>query len=161
MRQPTILYLIAGSFLFLGLGLAFTVWFPGYLDDPQPTGIAIRYNDVQLEGRSIYIREGCWYCHTQQVRSVEVEVGTIRLRGDIGPESVPGDYVYQKPVLWGTNRQGPDLAHVSSRPYVTKAWHILHLRKPATVVPGSIMPSFSHLSEDDLDALGEYLLTLR
>ncbi len=161
MRQPTILYLIAGSFLFLGLGLAFTVWFPGYLDDPEPTGIAVRYNDVQLEGRSIYIREGCWYCHTQQVRSVEVEVGTILLQGDIGPESVPGDYVYQKPVLWGTNRQGPDLAHVSSRPYVTKAWHILHLRKPAMVVPGSIMPSFSHLSEDDLDALGEYLLTLK
>ena len=161
MRQPTIWYLTVGSFLFLALGLVITVWLPGYVEDIQPTGIAVRYNDVQRDGQAVYIREGCWYCHTQQVRSVEVEVGTVRSRGDIGPESVPGDYVYQKPVMWGTNRQGPDLSHVSSRPYITKEWHILHLEKPRTVVPGSLMPAFSHLSESDLDALGEYMLTLK
>ncbi len=161
MRRPTILYLVVGSLLFLALGLAVTVWLPGYLEDPQPTVFAVEYNDVQLRGRDVYIREGCWYCHTQQVRSVETEVGTIRTKGDIGPESVPGDYVYQKPVLWGTNRQGPDLSHVSSRPYATKEWHMAHLQKPRALVPGSLMPSYEHLADSDLDSLGEYLLTLK
>ncbi len=162
MRQPTILYLIAGSFAFLFLGLLVTVWLPGELENPQPTEIAVRYDDVQLRGRAIYIREGCTYCHTQQVREVEAEQGTILVRGDIGPESVPGDYVYQKPVLWGTNRQGPDLSHVSSRPYATKDWHILHLKDPrGNWLADSLMPSFAHLSDEDLNALAEYLLTLR
>lgn len=75
---------------------------------------------------------------------------------------MPGDYVYQKPVLWGTNRQGPDLSHVSSRPYATKEWHISHLKDPrGNWLAASLMPSFDHLSDDDLDALAEYLLTLR
>ncbi|HJO83596.1 MAG: cbb3-type cytochrome c oxidase subunit II [SAR202 cluster bacterium] len=161
MKQPSILYLIVGSFAFLIAGFVVTVWLPGFLKDPQPTEFAVRYNDVQLEGRDIYIREGCWYCHTQQVRSIEVEVGTVRLRGDIGPESVPGDYVYQKPVLWGTNRQGPDLSHVASRPYATKEWHIIHLEDPNNVVPGSVMPSFEHLNDRDMDALSEYLMALK
>ena len=161
MRRPTLVFLAVGSFLFLALGLLVTVWLPGELEDPKPTELAVQYDEVQQEGRNIYIREGCWYCHTQQVRSVEAGVGTIFNRGDIGPESVPGDYVYQKPVLWGTNRQGPDLSHVSSRLYISKEWHILHLESPRAVVRGSLMPSFDHLSEGDLDALAEYLLTLR
>ena len=161
MRQPTILYLITGSLVFLVLGLLVTVGIPA-LEDPAATALAVQYNDIQLEGRNIYIREGCWYCHTQQVREVEADQGAVLTRGDIGPESVPGDYVYQKPVLWGTNRQGPDLSHVSSRPYATKEWHILHLRDPrGNWLAASLMPSFDHLSDEDLDALAEYLLTLR
>lgn len=160
MPRPTIPYLIGGSLLFLFLGLAVTVGIPA-IQEPPATALAVRYNEAQLRGRGLYIREGCWYCHTQQVRSVETEAGTVRQPGDIGPESVPGDYAYQKPVLWGTNRQGPDLSHVASRPYVTKAWHVLHLKEPRTVVPGSIMPSFAHLSESELDDLAEYLMALR
>ena len=161
MRQPTILYLIAGSLLFLFAGLIVTVGIPA-LEEPAPTETALRYNSFQLEGRAIYIREGCGYCHTQQVREVEAEQGTVTVRGDIGRESVPGDYVYQKPVLWGTNRQGPDLSHVSSRPYADKEWHIRHLKDPrGSWLAASVMPSFAHLSDPDLDALAEYLLTLR
>jgi cbb3-type cytochrome c oxidase subunit II len=160
MRRPTILYLIGGSLLFLLLGLAVTVAIPA-IQEPPPSALAVRYDDVQAQGRRIYIREGCGYCHTQQVRSMEAGVGKVRERGDIGPESVPGDYAYQKPVLWGTNRQGPDLAHVSSRPYVTRAWHVLHLKEPRRLAPGSIMPSFAHLNEKELDALAEYLMTLK
>ncbi len=159
MRQPTVIYLIGGSFIVLALGLLVTVGIPA-IQAPPPSERAVRYNDVQLRGRSIYIREGCWYCHTQQVRAVEAEIGTVYQKGDIGPESQPGDYAYQKPVLWGTNRQGPDLTFTSRR-WPTKPWHILHLEDPRTVVPGSLMPSFAHLSEGDLDALAEYLLTLR
>ena len=161
MRQPTILYLITGSFVFLFLGLLVTVGIPA-LEEPPPTALAVQYSDIQLDGRAIYIREGCWYCHTQQVREVEAEEGTVVARGDIGPESVPGDYVYQKPVLWGTNRQGPDLSHLSSRPYATKEWHIRHLRDPrGSWLAASLMPSYAHLSDGDLDSLAEYLLTLK
>ncbi len=161
MRQPTILYLITGSFIFLVLGLLVTVWLPGQLE--RPATVTLRgYDDAVLRGRAVYIREGCMYCHTQQVRAVEAGVGTVLVRGDIGPESVPGDYVYQSPALWGTNRQGPDLSHVSSRPYATKEWHIRHLQDPRrNWLAASIMPSYAHLSEQDLDALADYLLTLR
>ena len=163
MRQPTILYLITGSFVFLVLGLLVTVGIPA-LEDPPPTALAVQYSDIQLEGRGVYIREGCWYCHTQQVRKVEAKEGTVLTRGDIGPESVPGDYVYQKPVMWGTNRQGPDLSHVSSRSYDAdmKEWHIRHLKDPrGSWLAASLMPSYAHLSDRDLDALAEYLLTLK
>ena len=161
MRQPTILYLITGSFVFLVLGLLVTVGIPA-LKEPSPTALAVQYSDIQLEGWGVYIREGCWYCHTQQVREVEAEEGTVVARGDIGQESVPGDYVYQKPVLWGTNRQGPDLSHTSSRPYATKEWHIHHLKDPrGSWLAASLMPSYAHLSDHDLDALAEYLLTLK
>ncbi|MBI2856235.1 MAG: cbb3-type cytochrome c oxidase subunit II, partial [Chloroflexi bacterium] len=97
-----------------------------------------------------------------QVREVEAGVGTIVLRGDIGPESQPGDYAYQKPVLWGTNRQGPDLTFVARRLHAsTKEWQIEHLKDPRGLVPGSLMPSFDHLPDEDMNALAEYLLALR
>ena len=159
MRQPSLIYLMGFSLLSLFAGLLVTVGVPA-IQSAEPSELAVVYNEVQAEGRRIYIREGCWYCHTQQVRSVEVEEGTVHVRGDLGPESEPGDYYYQKPVLWGTNRQGPDLSHVGSRP-LDKRWHIRHLEEPRKVVPGSIMPSFTHLSDEDLDALAEYLLALK
>jgi cbb3-type cytochrome c oxidase subunit II len=115
-----------------------------------------------LQGKLIYQREGCWYCHTQQVRRPEVGIGTVQLKGDIGPESKPEDFVYDKPVLWGTERQGPDLAHVASRPYgAVKEWHIVHLKNPQALNPDTIMPSFGHLPEAELEALAAYLLTLK
>ncbi|MBI4199870.1 MAG: cbb3-type cytochrome c oxidase subunit II [Chloroflexi bacterium] len=160
MRQRTPLRLIGGSLAFLALGLAVTVGIPA-LEGPPPSAQAVPYSQVQLQGRSIYIREGCWYCHTQQVRPIEVEPGTVRVRGDLGPASRPGDYAYQKPPLWGTNRQGPDLTYTSRRAYGTKEWHIRHLKEPRKTILGSIMPSFAHLPEEELDALAEYLLTLR
>ncbi|MBI2855584.1 MAG: cbb3-type cytochrome c oxidase subunit II, partial [Chloroflexi bacterium] len=82
MRQPTIPYLIIGSLLVLAAGLLATVALPA-IQAPSASELAVDYNDIELEGRSIYIREGCWYCHTQQVREVEAGVGTIVLRGDI------------------------------------------------------------------------------
>ena len=160
MRQPTIAYLIVGSLLVLAAGLLVTVGIPA-IQAPEASENAVDYNEIQLKGRAIYIQEGCWYCHTQQVRSVEVNRGTVYQTGDIGPESVAGDYVYQKPVLWGTNRQGPDLSFVSRRPHANATWHLVHLKDPRAVVKGSLMPSFAHLSGEDLNALVEYLLALR
>ena len=151
---------VVGSLLVLAMGLLVTVGIPA-IQAPEASDLAVRYSDVQQKGRSIYIREGCWYCHTQQVRSIEAEKGTVYQLGDIGPESQPGDYAYQKPVLWGTNRQGPDLSFVSRRPYANEAWHIAHLEDPRAVVKGSLMPSFAYLSSGDMEALVEYLFTLR
>lgn len=157
--QPSVTYLLAGSFLFLVLGIAVTIGVPA-LDRPTPTETARPYTELELRGRQVYLREGCGYCHTQQVRAPEANRGTVLVPGDIGPESLPGDYAYQQPVFWGTNRQGPDLSHVATR-RPSREWHIAHLKAPRAVVFGSVMPSYAHLPEDELEALAAYLLTLR
>jgi cbb3-type cytochrome oxidase cytochrome c subunit len=86
----------------------------------------------------------------------------VYTRGDIGPVSKAGDYAYQKPVFWGTERQGPDLSHVASRVQSAQpAWELAHLEDPAALVPGTIMPSYGHLPQSDLQDLVDYLLTLK
>ena len=161
MRASGVLYLIGGSFLFLMLGVAVTIVVP-HVQEPAPTGLAVRYTPSELRGQRIYAREGCWYCHTQQVRAPEANKGYVLEKGDIGPESQAGDYAYQKPVFWGTERQGPDLAHHASRARgANREVQLLHLKNPRGVSPGSLMPSFAHLSEEDLNALVDYLLTLK
>lgn len=143
------------------LGLLVTAGFPA-LQTPPASELAVRYSPIQERGRALYLREGCMYCHTQQVRAIEVGIGTVVEKGDIGPESQPGDYALQKPVSWGTNRQGPDLSHAASRPYgASKVWQITHLQAPRSIRPGSLMPAYAHLPPEDLNALAEYLLTLR
>ena len=161
MRQPSILYLILGSLFFLAAGVAVTVVLPGLEAEAlPPPGFA--YSGEQARGRSIYIREGCVYCHTQQVRAIEADLGTVHSRGDIGPESRPEDYIYQQPVLWGTSRQGPDLSHVASRaPGNSRQWQLQHLMDPQLFNPGTLMPSFRHLPREELEALLDYLMTLQ
>ncbi|HBY96474.1 MAG: cbb3-type cytochrome c oxidase subunit II [Ardenticatenaceae bacterium] len=159
--QQGLPYLITGSLAALILGIIVTIIIPA-LGVPGPTPLAHIYNKEELRGRMIYQREGCWYCHTQQVRAPEANLGTVKVKGDIGPESLAGDYAYQQPVYWGTERQGPDLSHVASRLYgAVREWQIAHLKDPQAVSPGSIMPSYSHLPEDELEALAAYLLTLK
>lgn len=162
MNREGLTYLTATSLLILLAGILVTIVVPAL---EAPTAIQASrppYTETELRGKQIYQREGCWYCHTQQVRRPEVGLGTVQVRGDIGPESRPEDFVYDQPVLWGTERQGPDLAHVASRPYAgRKAWHIIHLVGPQALNPGTVMPSFAHLPDDELDALAEYLLTLK
>lgn len=75
----------------------------------------------------------------------------------------PGDYIYQSPVFWGTQRQGAVLSHVSSREGIedNPEWHIMHLNEPRRVFAGSLMPAYDYLSEADLEALAAYMLTLK
>ncbi|MBI3977840.1 MAG: cbb3-type cytochrome c oxidase subunit II [Chloroflexi bacterium] len=161
MQSPPLFKLTGLSLLLLALGLVVTVWLPGLESGEPPPGTAA-YTPAQQRGRAIYQREGCWYCHTQQVRAPEANRGTVEAPGDIGPESVPGEYAMQQPVFWGTERLGPDLARVAARPYGgSKLWQISHLRSPSAIRPGTLMPSFAHLPDDELDALAEYLLTLK
>ena len=98
---------------------------------------------LELEGRDIYIREGCHVCHTQMVRPFRAETERY------GPYSVSGESVYEHPFLWGSKRTGPDLARVGGR--YSDEWHRAHLYNPRDVVPESIMPSYPWLFEDKVD----------
>lgn len=100
-------------------------------------------NALQLEGRDIYIREGCHVCHTQMVRPLRAEVERY------GHYSVAGESVYEHPFLWGSKRTGPDLARVGGR--YSDDWHKVHLFNPRLVVPGSIMPAYPQLYDNKLD----------
>ncbi|MEE9534197.1 MAG: cbb3-type cytochrome c oxidase subunit II [Acidimicrobiia bacterium] len=160
--SPKLIYLTGGSLLSLLLGVIVTIVIPAQ-DRVGPSPLARPYTDTELAGRAIYLREGCHYCHTQQVRAPEAYGGMVHQPGDLGPESDAGDYYYQSPAFWGTERQGPDLSHLASRPPIgsNAEWHILHLKKPRDMIPGSVMPSYDYLSDADLEALTAYLMTLR
>jgi len=97
---------------------------------------------MALEGRDIYIREGCHVCHTQMVRPFRAETERY------GHYSVAGEHVYEHPFLWGSKRTGPDLARVGGR--YSDDWHLAHLYNPRDVVPESNMPGFSWLFENTL-----------
>ena len=98
---------------------------------------------LELEGRDIYIREGCHVCHTQMVRPLRAEVERY------GHYSVAGEQVYEHPFLWGSKRTGPDLARVGGR--YSDDWHKVHLYNPRTLVPESNMPAFPWLYDNKLD----------
>jgi len=110
---------------------------------------------MQLEGRDIYIREGCHVCHTQMVRPLRAEVERY------GHYSVAGEFVYDHPFLWGSKRTGPDLARVGG--LYSNGWHRLHLYNPRAVVPESNMPSFPWLLNDEVDGrvTGKKMAALR
>lgn len=110
---------------------------------------------VELEGRDIYIREGCHVCHTQMVRPLRAEVERY------GHYSVAGESVYEHPFLWGSKRTGPDLARVGGR--YSDEWHKAHLYNPRNVVPESNMPEFPWLFDNILDGkdTGKKMAALR
>jgi cytochrome c oxidase cbb3-type subunit 2 len=98
---------------------------------------------LELEGRDLYIREGCVGCHSQMIRALRAETERY------GHYSVAGEFVYDHPFLWGSKRTGPDLARVGRR--YSDAWHREHLIDPRSVVPESNMPGFPWLAENELD----------
>jgi len=108
----------------------------------EPTaGLPMR-TALEVVGRDVYLREGCYNCHSQMVRSLAEEV----LR--YGPASQPGDSVWDHPFQWGSKRTGPDLARVGAR--YSDEWHRLHLNNPRDVVPESNMPSYSWLEKETI-----------
>jgi len=96
-----------------------------------------KYSALRLEGRDIYIREGCYNCHSQMIRPFRAETERY------GHYSVAGESVYDHPFQWGSKRTGPDLARVGGR--YSDDWHYAHLNNPRDVVPESNMPSYSWL----------------
>jgi cytochrome c oxidase cbb3-type subunit 2 len=102
------------------------------------------YPALELAGRDIYVREGCYLCHSQMIRPFRAETERY------GHYSVAGEFVYDRPFQWGSKRTGPDLHRVGGR--YSDAWHKTHLMNPRDVVPESVMPGYPWLASDDLDA---------
>jgi len=102
------------------------------------------YTALQLAGRDIYLREGCYNCHSQMIRPFRAE--TLRY----GHYSVAGEFVYDHPFQWGSKRTGPDLHRVGGK--YSDDWHRIHLNNPRDVVPESNMPAYPWLEKNEVDA---------
>jgi len=102
------------------------------------------YSPLQLTGRDVYVREGCYNCHSQMVRPFRAEVERY------GHYSVAGEFVYDRPFQWGSKRTGPDLHRVGGR--YSDDWHRIHLNDPRSVVPESNMPGYPWLAKDPANA---------
>jgi len=101
------------------------------------------YPALQLAGRDVYVREGCYLCHSQMIRPFRAETERY------GHYSVAGEFVYDRPFQWGSKRTGPDLHRVGGR--YSDEWHYAHLIDPRSVVPESVMPGYPWLAENTLD----------
>lgn len=101
------------------------------------------YPALQLAGRDVYVREGCYGCHSQQIRPFRSETERY------GPYSVAGEFVYDRPFQFGSKRTGPDLARVGKR--YSDEWHRIHLMKPQDLVPDSNMPAYPWLARAEVD----------
>jgi cytochrome c oxidase cbb3-type subunit II len=101
------------------------------------------YTALQIAGRDVYVREGCYNCHSQMIRPLRAE--TLRY----GPYSVAGEFVYDRPFQWGSKRTGPDLHRVGGR--YSDEWHEIHLTNPRDVVPESNMPAYPWLAAAQVD----------
>ena len=108
----------------------------------EPVEGVSKYSPLRLEGRDVYIREGCYNCHSQMIRPFRAETERY------GPYSVAGESVYDHPFQWGSKRTGPDLARVGGR--YSDDWHNVHLYNPRDVVPESNMPSYPWLFDNTL-----------
>src|SRR5579885_1949126 len=101
------------------------------------------YSPLELLGRDIYVREGCYLCHSQQIRPFRDEIERY------GHYSLAAESMYDHPFQWGSKRNGPDLARIGGK--YSNAWQVAHLKDPRAVVPESIMPSYAFLAERPLD----------
>jgi cytochrome c oxidase cbb3-type subunit 2 len=118
------------------------LYFSSQVTTPAP-GVK-PYTALQLEGRDIYIREGCYNCHSQMVRPLRAETERF------GHYSLAGESVYDHPFQFGSKRTGPDLARVGGR--YSDEWHRVHLSNPRDVVPESNMPAYAWLAKEKVDA---------
>ncbi|NJO14316.1 MAG: cytochrome-c oxidase, cbb3-type subunit II [Thioploca sp.] len=109
----------------------------------QPVEGLKPYSALQLAGRDVYVREGCYLCHSQMIRPFRAETERY------GHYSVAGEFVYDRPFQWGSKRTGPDLHRVGGR--YSDDWHYAHLRNPRDVVPESVMPGYPWLLENQID----------
>ncbi|WP_121021368.1 cytochrome-c oxidase, cbb3-type subunit II [Helicobacter vulpis] len=116
---------------------------PNFFKSARPIEGLKPYSILETAGRQVYIKEGCYNCHSQLIRPFQAEVQRY------GAYSLSGEYAYDRPFLWGSRRIGPDLHRVGD--VRTTAWHEKHMLEPTSVVPGSIMPAYKHLFTKDSD----------
>jgi cytochrome c oxidase cbb3-type subunit 2 len=160
LRDVSVFRLWLGAMAIIGLATALLVVVPyaTLKKMPAPEGLK-PYTAQQLQGRQVYIANGCIYCHSQQPR--DPSLGPDAKRG-WGRPSVPADYVHDTPHLLGTMRTGPDLFNIATR-QPSRDWHLGHLYAPRAYSPGSIMPAFPFLfetREGTTAAAGEQVVAL-
>jgi cytochrome c oxidase cbb3-type subunit II len=136
-KKPIIFLLLATVVILIGTVVTMVAPFK-WVNDPKLRLVEVKpYSPLQLEGRDIYIREGCNNCHTQTVRPLLADVERY------GEYSKSGEFVYDQPFLWGSRRTGPDLARIGGK--YPDAWHIKHMVDPQSMVPKSNMPKYAFL----------------
>ncbi len=121
---------------------------PDFAKQSRPTVGTKPYSILELTGRHVYIKDSCNACHSQLIRPFKSETDRY------GMYSLSGEYAYDRPFLWGSKRTGPDLMRVGN--YRTTDWHENHMMDPASVVPGSIMPSYAHQFSNIVDVETAY-----
>jgi cytochrome c oxidase cbb3-type subunit 2 len=140
-RNATLL--LVGSLVVVAIGGIVEIVPLFYLENTIEKVEGMRpYSPLELAGRNIYIREGCYVCHSQMIRPFRDEVERY------GHYSLAAESMYDHPFQWGSKRTGPDLARVGDR--YSNEWHVQHLTEPRSVVPESVMPSYSFLKETPL-----------
>lgn len=136
--------LLIGSLITVSIGGLVEIMPLYYLDTTIEKVEGMRpYSPLELAGRNIYIREGCYNCHSQMIRSLRDEVERY------GPYSLAAESMYDHPFQWGSKRTGPDLARVGGR--YSDEWHAAHMAAPRALVPESVMPGYPFLVETSLD----------
>lgn len=136
------------SFLVVTIGGLFQIVPLFYLQNTIEKVEGMRpYTPLELAGRDIYLREGCYVCHSQMIRPLRDEVERY------GHYSLAAESMYDHPFQWGSKRTGPDLARVGGR--YSDAWHVDHLDNPQAVVPESVMPKYGFLADAEID--GRYI----
>lgn len=136
-KKPIIFLLLATAVIMVGTVVTMIAPFR-WINDPKLRIAAVKpYTPLQLEGRDIYIREGCNNCHTQTVRPLLADVERY------GEYSKAGEFAYDQPFLWGSRRTGPDLARIGGK--YPDAWHYKHMVDPQSMVPRSNMPKYAFL----------------
>ena len=148
-RSPTLLFIF--SLLVVTVGGIVEIAPLFYLENTIEEVDGVRpYSPLELKGRDIYIREGCYVCHSQMIRPMRDEVERY------GHYSLAAESQYDHPFQWGSKRTGPDLARVGGR--YSDEWHVLHFTDPQSVVPESVMPKYGYLQDRLID--GEYIQDL-
>ncbi|HRO41595.1 MAG TPA: cytochrome-c oxidase, cbb3-type subunit I [Flavipsychrobacter sp.] len=141
-RRPV--QLLVGSLIVVIIGGAIEIIPTFMVKSNIPTITSVKpYTPLELHGRDIYVREGCYTCHSQMVRPFRDEVARY------GEYSKAGEFIYDHPFQWGSKRTGPDLARIGGK--YPDSWHYNHMYEPTSMSPGSIMPNYAWLAEDDLD----------
>ncbi|MFN8331396.1 MAG: cytochrome-c oxidase, cbb3-type subunit I [Saprospiraceae bacterium] len=141
-RKPLLLLVL--SLIVVGIGGIFELIPTFLVKENIPTISSVKpYTPLELQGRDIYIREGCYNCHSQMIRPFRYEVKRY------GDYSKAGEFVYDHPFQWGSKRTGPDLAREGGK--YSDSWHFNHMLDPRSMAPGSIMPSYPFLFEKDID----------
>jgi cytochrome c oxidase cbb3-type subunit I/II len=141
-RRPTQLMILSLVVILIGGAVEMIPTF--LVKSNVPTIASVKpYSPLELQGRDIYIREGCYTCHSQMIRPFRSETERY------GEYSKAGEFVYDHPFQWGSKRTGPDLHRIGNK--YPDSWHYNHMLEPTSMSPGSIMPNYAWMLDDDLD----------